>query len=285
MGKPSPFLKWAGGKRGLLHEIVPLIPEFTGRYIEPFVGAGAVLFAVDFEAALVNDFNENLIEVYQVIKEEPEKLIQELKTHENTKEHFLEVRAWDRSPSFAGLTSVQRAARFIYLNKTGFNGLDRVNSNGYFNVPFAGQKNPNYVAEENIRAASAYFGNVTFNAGDYRNVTKHAKPDDFVYLDPPYDPITPTASFVAYHEGGFGKRDQEELRDEIVRLTEDGVNVLLSNSDTRFIRSLYADENLFNIVFVRVRRVISAKASSRGMTGEVLVDNYAAARAARAAHG
>lgn len=275
-GKPSPFLKWAGGKRGLLHEILPVIPDFTGRYIEPFLGAGAVLFAVDFDKALVNDFNENLIEVYEVIKSEPEKLIKALKKHVNDKEHFLSVRAWDRAPGFSDRTPVERAARFIYLNKTGFNGLYRVNSQGFFNVPFGGQKNPDFIAEDNIRHVSQYLKNVSFTSGDYRHATKKAKPGDFVYLDPPYDPISATASFVAYNESGFGKADQEELRDEVVRLTKLGVPVLLSNSDTPFIRDLYADKKLFRIRSVEVRRAISAKASSRGMIGEVLVDNYAA---------
>jgi len=284
-GKPSPFLKWAGGKRGLMHEILPLVPEFSGRYIEPFLGAGAVLFAVDFKSALVNDFNENLIEVYRVIKSQPDELLDELRTHSNTKEHFLKVRAWDRSPTFGERSPVERAARFIYLNKTGFNGLYRVNSKGYFNVPFGGQANPDYIAEENIRAVSAYLKNVTFTSGDYRKATKQAKPGDFVYLDPPYDPISITASFVAYNQSGFGKDDQEELRDEMARLTRLGVNVLLSNSDTAFIRNLYSDTNLFRIGDVEVRRAISAKASSRGMIGEVLVDNYVAAAKARGANG
>jgi DNA adenine methylase len=281
VSKPNPFLKWAGGKRGLLHEILPKVPDFTGRYIEAFLGAGAVLFAVDFKSALVNDFNEDLIEVYEVIKGQPEQLIKELKKHVNEKEHFLAVRSWDRLPNFSKRTPVERAARFIYLNKTGFNGLYRVNSKGYFNVPFAAQKNPDFIAEENIRKVSEYLKAVTFTSGDYRLATKKAKPGDFVYLDPPYDPISVTSSFVAYNTIGFDQSDQESLRDEVVRLTKLGVHVLLSNSDTKFIRGLYKDKDLFRIRSVEVRRAISAKTSSRGMIGEVLVDNFNAVEKGR----
>jgi DNA adenine methylase len=276
MSKPTPFLKWAGGKRWLLHEILPIVPEFTGRYIEAFVGAGAVLFAIDFKSAIVNDFNEDLIEVYEVIKDQPEQLITALKKHKNDKEHFLKVRAWDREANFYKRTAVERAARFIYLNKTGFNGLYRVNSKGYFNVPFAYPQNPDFIAEDNIRLVSAYLKNVSFTKGDYRAATKKAKPGDFVYLDPPYDPISTTSSFVAYNKTGFDQNDQEELRDEIVRLTKLGVHVLLSNSDTDFIRGLYSNTKLFHITDVEVRRAISAKTSSRGMISEVLVDNFKA---------
>lgn len=273
---PAPFLKWAGGKRGLLHEILPRIPKFDGTYIEPFVGAGAVLFNVPCKQALVNDFNENLIEVYQVIKNTPEALLEALMRHENTKDHYLHVRALDRAPGFAELPAVDRAARFIFLNKTGFNGLYRVNSKGYFNVPFGAQANPDFIAQENILRVSSFLKKVKFMTGSYKEATKLAKPGDFVYLDPPYDPLSSTSSFVAYSESGFTKADQVTLRDEMLRLTQAGVPVLLSNSDTPFIRELYSDASTFRISSVSVRRAISAKSSGRGMIGEVLVDNYGA---------
>jgi DNA adenine methylase len=273
---PTPFLKWAGGKRGLLHEILPRIPSFDGTYIEPFVGAGAVLFNVPCNFAIANDFNSSLIEVYKVIRRSPTALLAALREHKNTKEHYLAVRALDRSPGFSQLSPAERAARFIFLNKTGFNGLHRVNSQGFFNVPFGAQANPDFIAEENILRVSAFLKKVTFMSGDYRAATKLAKPGDFVYLDPPYDPISDTASFVAYSESGFTKADQTDLRDEMLRLTEEGVPVLLSNSDTPFIRALYSDTSKFRITSVTVRRAISAKSSGRGMIGEVLVDNYVA---------
>lgn len=272
--RPTPFLKWAGGKRGLLREILPLVPSYKGRYIEPFLGAGAVLFASSFRSALVNDFNPDLIEVYEVIKSQPEALISALKRHRNSKEHYLRVRAMDRAPGFGKLSPVTRAARFIYLNKTGFNGLYRVNSQGHFNVPFGDQKNPDWVSAENIRLVSDYLQTVSFLTGDYRRATNKAKPGDFVYLDPPYDPVSATSSFVGYSKAGFNTDDQAELRDEVIRLTRLGIPVLLSNSDTSLIRSLYSDNKIFRIKDVNVRRAISAKAASRGIIGEVLVYNY-----------
>ena len=273
-GAPAPFLKWAGGKRALLPEILPLIPKFEGSYIEPFLGAGAVMFAAGARRVIANDFNSDLIEVYEVIRDYPDELLTELRKHKNTKEHFLKVRELDRKPTFKSLSPVKRAARFIYLNKTGFNGLYRVNSKGYFNVPFGGQKNPDFIAEENIRLVSPFLKGVRLLRGDYRQATKAASPSDFVYFDPPYDPISETSSFVAYNQDGFNKNDQVDLRDEIIRLTHLGVPILHSNSDTPFIRDLYSDTNLFTTHSVTVRRAISAKASSRGIIGEVLIENY-----------
>jgi len=282
---PSPFLKWAGGKRGLLHEILPRIPTYSGRYIEPFLGAGAVFFSQQEEKKkIVNDFNPDLIEVYEVIRDSHNELIVELKKFTNTKESFLKVRERDRSPEFfTKWNKIQRAARFIYLNKTCFNGLYRVNSKGFFNVPYGYSKNPDWINEANLKLVSDFLNssakgkpNIQFLSGDYRQATKLAKPGDFVYLDPPYDPVSPTASFVAYQRAGFTSEDQESLRDEIVRLTALGVPLLLSNSETDFINDLYKNKKLFRINHVSVNRAISAKTSGRGSIGEVLVDNFKA---------
>lgn len=280
---PQPFLKWAGGKRALLPEIKSRIPGFRGKYIEPFLGAGAVCLSQPKEQnKLVNDFNSDLIEVYLIIRDRPKELLQELRSHINSQEHFLEVRSWDRSPEFKKETTpIQRAARFIYLNKTCFNGLYRVNSKGFFNVPFGHYKKPNFINEHNILAVSRFLnfqvgqGYATeFLSGDYRQATAKAVMGDFVYLDPPYDPVSETSSFVAYQQSGFGRQDQIDLRDELIRLTNKGVPVLLSNSDTEFIESLYSAVECFEIDRVYVNRAISAKATTRGKIQEVLINNF-----------
>lgn len=280
-----PFLKWAGGKRALLPEILPRIPEFAGRYFEPFLGAGAVMFAMPAKTTkVVNDFNIDLVEVYETIRDFPEELIRHLKKHHNTKEHFLRVRAWDRHEEFIRRDPVERAARFIFLNRTCFNGLYRVNSKGQFNVPFGNYVKPDLVLTKTIQDASDFLNAtdakgtqlVEITSGDYRGATQKAAKSDFVYLDPPYDPISATSSFVSYQQDGFGRTDQVDLRDEILRLTAIGVPVLLSNSDTPFIREIYGAADIFEIEGVSVSRNIGATASSRSKVGEVLVNNYRA---------
>jgi DNA adenine methylase len=280
-----PFLKWAGGKRALLPEILPRVPRFNGNYIEPFLGAGAVLFAMPVETKkIANDFNHDLIEVYETIRDFRDELLNELGRHKNTKEYFLEVRAWDRKDDFIRRTPVERAARFIFLNRTCFNGLYRVNSKGQFNVPFGNYNKPDWVLTKTISDASAFLNHkqksgsftTTLRSGDYRDSTVMAKKDDFVYLDPPYDPVNATSSFVAYQSDGFGRDDQIALRDEVVRLTGLGIPVLLSNSDTTFIREIYGDETHFDIDFVKVSRAIGASSSSRSKASEVLINNFGA---------
>lgn len=276
--KPKPFLKWAGGKRSLLSEILPRVPEFSGRYIEPFLGAGAVMFALTPKnGILANDFNKDLIEVYTVIRDDLDNLMSELALHVNEKEHFLSVRAWDRMPDFQEFSAAKRAARFIYLNKTCFNGLYRVNSEGFFNVPFGNYKQPDFSNLENLLAVRNFLeSNVELTSGDYREASKSASPDDFVYFDPPYDPVSPTSSFVAYQKGGFSKEDQVALRDEALRLTELGVKVLLSNAATEFIQLIYGETGAFRMSPVRVNRTISASAQSRLSAPEYLIDNFQA---------
>ena len=280
-GQPKPFLKWAGGKRAVLPEILPRIPAFQGRFIEPFLGAGAVLFAMPAETKKVaNDFNSELIGVYKAVRDDLDRLVDELKKHKNTKEHFLKIREMDRSAGFHKLDPVAKAARFIYLNKTCFNGLYRVNADGYFNVPFGNYARPDIVSSENLMKVSDFLSHkisgrsgIRFMVGDFAKTTALAQPGDFVYLDPPYDPASGTSSFVNYQQQGFTKLDQERLRDEMIRLTKLGVPVLLSNSDTPFIRGLYSDRKMFRIEKIQVRRTISASVTSRGRVGEVLVSN------------
>ncbi|MDA7843785.1 DNA adenine methylase [Pontimonas sp.] len=282
--QPLPLLKWAGGKRGLLPKILPLIPEFTGTYFEPFLGAGAVFFAMPVHTRKVgNDYNQDLVEVYQVVRDNPDKLLSYLSQHKNEKAHFYEVRSWDREPDFQDRPAEERAARIIYLNKTCFNGLYRVNSKNQFNVPFADLKNPDFVSEENVMRVSAFLRSraqgkraVTLQSGDYRSALKKAQAGDFVYLDPPYDPLSPTSSFVSYHTTGFTRQDQEALKEEVEQLTEKGVPVLLSNSATPFISTLFSDESIFRITHVETNRAIGAASSSRRKASEFLVDNYRA---------
>ena len=282
----KPFLKWAGGKRALLPEIYKRIPYFDGRYFEPFLGAGAALISLPIDIPKIgNDFNGELIGVFKTIRDNTDELIEELKKHRNTKEHFLRVRAWDRKEDYSARSEIQKAARFIYLNKTCFNGLYRVNSSGQFNVPYGHQSKPEIYSRELLYRISDILNGIDqsgnkvsartiLKTGDYRNVTEMAKAGDFLYFDPPYDPLSTTASFVSYQKEGFGRNEQLELRDELVRLTELRIPVLLSNSDTTFIRKIYRESGLFRLETIQVRRAISASASGRGMVPELFVSNY-----------
>ena len=269
----QPFLKWAGGKRQLLPQIKPYIPEIgESTYFEPFLGAGAMLFSIQPQNAIVNDINTELYNVYKVIADEQlfEKLIEDLRKHVNDSEYFYEIRELDRSEGYQNLSSVKKASRFIFLNKTCFNGLYRVNRKGQFNVPFGKYKNPAIVNEEVLREVHQYLkdNHITFLNGDFKAAVKDAKSGDFVYFDPPYDPVSETSSFTSYAQEGFGKTEQYELRDVFKQLNERGCKVLLSNSDTPFIREIYEG---FNIVTVQANRAINSKAEGRGKINEVLV--------------
>jgi DNA adenine methylase len=282
--QPGPFLKWAGGKRALLGDILPNIPEFTGKYVEPFLGAGAVFFQIGAGVQKVaSDQNSELIDTFTAVRDDPERLIEELRKHRNEKEYFLSIREMDRQAQFSKLDKVERAARFIFLNKTCFNGLYRVNSNGHFNVPFGNQKNPDIVSEKQILNASAYlrhrlpgskgkFSSQLFT-GDYKAITKSVKEDDFVYLDPPYHPISTTSNFVTYGKDGFNAIHQEELRDEVLLMHKLGAKIMLSNSDTPLIRKLFSSR-VFYKKTVSVRRAISAKSEGRAPISELLITNY-----------
>ena len=282
--QPAPFLKWAGGKRSLLGEILPNIPAFSGKYVEPFLGAGAVFFQIDIKVPkIVSDQNSELIDTFSVVRDSPDELIEELRKHKNEKDYYLAIRELDRAEEFANLDKVQRAARFIFLNKTCFNGLYRVNSTGHFNVPFGNQKNPDIVSERQIRNASNflnYKGPTAKNkfasqllSGDYRKATKKVNNEDFVYLDPPYHPVSATSNFVTYGKSGFTELNQEELRDEVLRMHSVGAKIMLSNSDTALIRSLYSSKIFFRKT-ISVRRAISARAESRAPINELLITNY-----------
>lgn len=272
----TPILKWVGGKRQLLHEIIPLIPENVSTYVEPFVGGGAVLFEYQPKKAVINDLNEELINVYRVIKESPDELIEVLTIHKNnnSKEYFYKIRSLDRNENFTEENSnVERAARTIYLNKTCYNGLYRVNSKGQFNAPFGKYKNPKIVNETVIYSMSKYFNNnnIKILNDDYKQALKYLRKGSFVYFDPPYLPISTSSSFTSYTENGFGYKQQVDLKEQCDKLNSRGINFLLSNSYHPDIISLYKD---YNIKVIKAKRAINSVAEKRGEINEVLVYNY-----------
>lgn len=270
----APVLKWVGGKRQLLETFEPLLPSKITTYYEPFVGGGALLFHLQPNVAYVNDINPDLIRVYTVIKENVEALIAELEKFENTAEYFYSVRDWDRDKAqYNALTDVQKAARVLYLNKTCFNGLYRVNNAGEFNSPFGNYRNPNIVNAPVLRAVSAYFNSadIHLSSMDYSEILNDIPKGAFVYLDPPYDPISETASFTGYSKGGFSKNDQIELRKCCDKLTERGIKFMLSNSATEFILEQYAS---YHITTVQAKRAVNSVATKRGDVEEVVVRNY-----------
>ena len=271
----KPILKWGGGKRQLLDEIDQRLPKKISYYVEPFIGGGAVLFDKQPQYARINDYNEELINVYRVVKDNPNELIKELVVHEEKNEQlgsewFYHVRGLDRESNFDELSNVEKAARIIYLNKTCFNGLFRVNSAGQLNVPYGRYKHPNIVNEVGIRALHKYFSeaDIDMRQGDFAECLKDLPKGAFVYLDPPYMPITATSAFTGYTQEGFGYDEQVRLRDECIKLREQGIHFLQSNSDCEEIRELYKD---FKIETVAAKRSINSRGDRRGAVKEVLI--------------
>jgi DNA adenine methylase len=270
----SPILKWVGGKRQLLSEIIPLIDESCDNYVEPFIGGGAVLFRLQPKKAIINDYNTELINVYRTVRDDLNGLLALLKEHEkyNSSDYYYEVRALDRTPDFDKMSNLEKAARIIYLNKTCYNGLYRVNSLGQFNSPYGKYKNPNIVNEVVLRAISKYLNRneISIRSGDYKDVLNDIEKNSFVYLDPPYMPISSSSSFTGYTEGGFGYDKQVELKEECDKLNSKGVHFLQSNSDCEEIRELYKD---YRIKVVKAKRAINSDAKKRGQINEVLIYN------------
>lgn len=270
----SPMLKWVGGKRQLLSEIVPMIDDKCSTYVEPFIGGGAVLFSMQPKKAIINDYNHELINVYKTVRDNLDELLELLKHHEanNSSDYYYEIRALDREAGFKRMSEVEKAARIIYLNKTCYNGLYRVNSSGQFNSPYGRYKKPNIVNEAILRAISNYFNNndITILNGDYREAIKNLDRDSFIYLDPPYMPISTSSSFTGYTEGGFGYSSQIQLKEECDKLTRQGIRFVQSNSDCEVIRELYKD---YKIKTVKAKRSINSVAVKRGEINEVLIYN------------
>ena len=271
----SPVLKWAGGKTQLLGQLTSLMPtEEITTYCEPFLGGGAMLFSIQPGVAYVNDINVGLMNVYNVIKHFPEELIAELSSYENTSEFYYTIRGFDRdAKEFVALTAVEQASRFIYLNKTCFNGLYRENRQGQFNVSYGKYKNPDFVNAEGIRAVSQYFNaaNIYFTSMDFSEVLKTLPSGSFVYLDPPYDPVSETANFTSYTRYGFTKDDHIRLKQCCDELTARGIKFMLSNSNTDFIRQLYTG---YFITEVSARRAINCNGNGRGGVTELVIRNY-----------
>lgn len=270
----APVVKWVGGKRQILPELKELFPKRITSYCEPFLGGGAVLFELQPKTAYVNDINTELIDMYEVIRDNVEDLISELQKHENDEEHFYAVRDWDRDREhYNKMSKVQKAARIIYLNKTCYNGLFRVNNAGEFNSPFGHYKNPNIINAPTLKAVSSYLNkaDVTFTNEDYTEVLEQVRRGTFVYLDPPYDPVSSTANFTGYTRGGFGRAEQEKLKWCCDELDRRGIKFMLSNSATNFIKEQYGN---YNITTVKAKRAINSNALKRGQVDEVVVRNY-----------
>lgn len=270
----KPFLKWAGGKRQLLAQIHPHIPDFT-TYIEPFAGAGAVLFSLLPQRAVISDVNKQLILTYEAIRDDVEAVISKLAEHENRycKEYFYAVRGHDREGgALEGMSRAELAARCIFLNKTCYNGLYRVNSRGQFNVPFGRYAKPKICEAATLRAVSAYLSgaDIAIMQGDFAQCALRADEGDFVYFDPPYD-SPGKANFTSYQPGGFGKDDQKRLAGCFAELSTRKVRCLLSNADTPFVRDLYKG---FTHITIPAKRLINANAKGRGPVNELLVRNW-----------
>jgi DNA adenine methylase len=264
----KPFLKWAGGKGALLHEILPRLPSKINTYYEPFLGGGAVFFALASEArfkrAILSDANEELALTYGTLRDFPDPLVQVLKRHVYDEDHYYAVRGINSKK----LGPPARAARFIYLNRTCFNGLYRVNKKGEFNVPFGRYTNPTICDEPALRLVSASLQSIAICSIDFEMAVMTAERRDAVYFDPPYVPLSETSNFTAYSKGGFGEADHVRLRDCFAALDKKGVHVLLSNSDTPFVRKLYKG---FKIEKVEAPRRVNSKASKRGNVSELLI--------------
>ena len=266
-----PIVKWVGGKRQLMFELLKNMPENYNRYFEPFIGGGALFFELQPDNAYISDMNEELINLYKVVRDNVEELITDLQKHDISKEYFMEIRNIDRTEEYENWSDVQKASRFIYLNRTCFNGMYRVNSKGEFNVPFGHYKNPRILDENNLINCSNLLQRSEIKHADFSEILKKVKKGDFVYFDPPYVPLSETSSFTSYTKDGFDMDMQLSLRDVCDELDSMGVKFLLSNSDTQFVNELY--EN-YNIKKVFASRQINANADGRGKITEVLVRNY-----------
>lgn len=266
-----PFLKWAGGKTKLISQYIPYFPPKFDNYYEPFLGGGAVFFylishSTNFTAVLT-DINSELVNAYCCVKDRVEELICLLAEHQvrHSKDYYYEMRKQNLG------TPIEKAARLIYLNKTCFNGLYRENSKGEFNVPIGKYKNPTICNPEGLRSVSVSLQSAKLEVRPFDAVLDYANPQDFVYFDPPYYPLSPTSNFTAYSSYSFNEDDQKELKDTFAFLARRGVKVMLSNSDCPFIRELYKK---FNIHEILAARAINSDAKKRGKISELLITSY-----------
>ncbi len=268
----KPFIKWAGGKGQLMSELSLRLPAQFNRYYEPFVGGGALFFALEPKKATIADSNAELVSVYEVVRDDVDALIDDLRRHVNDKDYYYEQRALDRDQeAYQRLSRVQRASRFIYLNKTCFNGIYRVNSRGENNVPFGAYKNPNICDPINLVACSKALSGVSVVAGDFTRISSKVKKGDLVYLDPPYVPVSATASFTSYTADGFSNFDHQRLKQFCDEIHAKGAYFVLSNSHTEAVMDLYGS---YQVDTVYASRSINADAAGRGKVKEVIVRNF-----------
>lgn len=272
-----PFVKWAGGKTQLLDKLYSLMPKEFNNYFEPFVGGGSFFLSLAPSKAVINDFNSELISAYRCFQDAHlyNCLIDELIRHEqnHSEEYYYQIRSMDKNPNFLNFPIYVRAGRVIYLNKACFNGLYRVNSKGFFNVPSGKKAKVTTFDRNNFESLKDYFANneVSILNGDFEDAVKNAKAGDFVYFDPPYDTIENKNSFTSYAKNDFGKEEQRRLAGVYKELTDRGVYVMLSNHNTSFIHELYAE---FNIHVVCAKRMINSNPNGRGNVEEVIITNY-----------
>ena len=293
----KPFVKWAGGKGSLISQLTNFYPfelkdGIINKYVEPFVGGGAVLIDIlqkyNVKSAYAFDINIDLINCYNVIKTNVEDLIEALKEKEenyfkletdNKQSYFYEIRKEYNSYRIDEQElNVKRASEFIFLNRTCFNGLYRVNKSGEFNVPFGKYKNPTICDAKNLRNLSKLFENVTFQYGDYKESNKYIDNNTFVYFDPPYRPLTETASFTAYTENLFCDSEQIELAEFVDRMNQRGAKVVVSNSDPK---NSNVDDDFFDNIYsmhkikrVEATRMINCNSAARGKINELLISNF-----------
>lgn len=266
-----PLLKWAGGKRSLTERIINLFSHNTKSksYHEPFIGGGAVFFILEPEKGSINDINSRLMNFYKIVRDHPYKLIEQASIYKYEKTEYYKRRArFNEKPK----NKIEEAALFLYLNRTGYNGLYRVNSKGDFNVPFGRYKNPSIVNKERILAANKILQNIRFHNEDFTYVINEVEKGDLCYLDPPYFPTSKTANFTTYSRGGFQLYDQKRLKTLCIELTDVGVLFVQSNSDTKFIRELYETTD-FELMDLKTNRLISSKVSTRSSGYELLITN------------
>ena len=272
----QPFLKWAGGKRQLIPKMEKYLKkEKYSCYYEPFLGGGSVLFCLQPKKAIVNDYNKDLINCYKCIKNNYDELIKKLEQYEkmNNEEDFYRIREYDRKEEYKNWTLVEKSARLIYLNKTCYNGLFRLNSSGQFFTPFGKYKNPNICNKAVLKELHDYFNenDIEFRSGDFENCCKDVPRGSLVYFDPPYDQFDDQVNFVGYTENGFTKRDQERLKKLCDKLVDNGCTVMISNSSTPFIKELYSDKDRYTIHTLMAKRNINSNGNKRGEIQEVLV--------------
>lgn len=266
--KAKPFVKWAGGKSQIINELLSRVPDDYARYLEPFVGGGALLFALEHKKSIINDSNAELINAYKVIRDNPKKLLENLKQHKNDSEYYYKIRQIDPLK----ISSLQRASRFIYLNRTCFNGLWRVNKKNEFNTPFGKYKNPKIVDQDLLLAVSTFLKDVKIYEGDFKQfLLKNSKKGDFIYFDPPYHPISKYSDFKRYTKDFFGINEQKDLMEVFRTLDKRGCKLLLSNSNSDFIRNIYDG---YKIEEVMAKRNINNKGEGRGAIKELLISNY-----------